>query len=117
MMMDQLSYDSSVFLPFALSGSLLCPPHHYINRLITEVKEWCSVITQMVDDAGKKLVEEVMSSANPALLKFVKNENICSLLNQANIGFLTTVPASSVSVQTMKKELTTIQEVEVGFCF
>ena len=114
MMMDQLSYDSSVFLPFALSGSLLCPPHHYIIRLITEVKEWCSVITQMVDDAGKKLVEEVMSSANPALLKFVKNENICSLLNQANIGFLTTVPTSSVSVQSMKKELTTIQEVEVS---
>ena len=78
-----------------------------IIRLITEVKEWCSVITQMVDDAGKKLVEEVMSSANPALLKFVKNENICSLLNQANIGFLTTVPTSSVSVQSMKKELTT----------
>ena len=69
----------------------------------------------MVDDAGKKLVEEVMSSANPALLKFVKNEDICSLLNK--IGFLTTVSAPSVSVQSMKMELTTIQEVEVSFCF
>ena len=83
-------------------------------RLITEVKDWCSKLREMVNDSGKKLVEEVKSSTNPAGLKFVKNEDISSSLNQAKVGFLTAV--SDATVQFKKKESTTIKEIEVSFC-
>ena len=73
----------------------------------------------MVNDSGKKLMEGVKSSANPAGLKFVKNEDISSLLKKANVGVLipVTVPpdVSHATIQFKKKELTTITEVEVSF--
>ena len=75
------------------------------------MRQWSSEVTQMVatwaKDSGKQLVETVMSSENPAMLKFSKND-IVSLLNHTVIGFLTTVPVE-------KKELTTIREEEVRF--
>ena len=77
-------------------------------------------MADLVNDSGKKLVEEVKSSANPAGLKFVKNEDISSLLNQAKVGVLTAVPVtpdvSHATIQFKKKELTTITEVEVSSC-
>ena len=84
------------------------------------MKSWCSKLRDLVNDSGKKLVEEVKSSANPASLKFVKNEDISSLLKQANVGVLTAVPVppdvSHATIQFKKKELTTITEVEVSSC-
>ena len=77
------------------------------------MREWCSEVTQMVatwaEDSGKQLVETVMSSENPAMLKFAKND-LGSLLNHTVIGYLTTVPVE-------KKELTTIREEEVRFVY
>ena len=77
------------------------------------MREWCSEVTRMLttwaEDSGKQLVETVMSSENPAMLKFAKND-IVSLLNHTVIGVLTTVPVE-------KKELTTIREEEVRSVF
>ena len=58
------------------------------------MKEWCAFITNMVDDSERKLVEEVMSSAQPAMLKFVKNGSIFEL---TEIGFLTEISPGSPS--------------------
>ena len=46
----------------------------------------------MVDDLGQEMIEKVMSSANPVMLKFVKNEDIRSKIDQTKIGFLTLSP-------------------------
>ena len=67
------------------------------------------MLTTWAEDSGKQLVETVMSSENPAMLKFAKND-IVSLLNHTVIGVLTTVPVE-------KKELTTIREEEVRSVF
>ena len=82
------------------------------------MKEWCATIKQLVNDSGKKIVEELKSSSNPAKLKFIKNEDICTLLKQSKVGVLTAVPVtpevSPSTSQLRKKELTTIKEVEVS---
>ena len=87
------------------------------------MKDWCTTIKQLVIDSGKKLVEEVKLSPNPEKLKFIKNEDIRTLVNQGKVGFLTAVPAppdvSPSNSQFRKKEgLTTIKEDEdeVSFC-
>ena len=84
------------------------------------MKDWCSELTQLVgrwlEDSRKKLEGTVMSSENPAMLKFAKND-VSSVLEHTLIGFLTTVPVppdvSHSSIQFEKKELTTIVEEEV----
>ena len=50
----------------------------------------------MVEDLGKEMIEKVMSSANPQMLKFIKNEDILSILDQTKIGFLTDVSHLSI---------------------
>ena len=73
-----------------------------------------------MNDSGKKLVEEIKSSANPGGLKFLKNEDLGSLLNKTQVGYLTPVavpPDDAPSTPQFKKhELTTIKEVEVRSC-
>ena len=79
------------------------------------MKDWCSFITNLVDDSEKKLIEEVMFSANPAMLKFVR---FGSILDQTEIGILSDVSQGShshSSIQFERKELTIIKEEEVDF--
>ena len=63
-------------------------------------------------DCGTQLSEEVMTSTNPALLKFVKSDN-CSLLDKTVIGFLTVQEPGLTEVYREKGELSTIREEEV----
>ena len=75
------------------------------------MENWYNDLTKTVgrwlEDSSKKLIEAVMSSETPGTLMFEKSD-ICSLLDQTVIGFLTTVPVE-------KKALTTIREEEVSF--
>ena len=105
-----------------LVRSSLLLPHltNIITRLITEVKGWCSKLGEMVNDSGKKLMEEIKSSGNPAGLKFLQNEDLGSLLIKAQVGILTPVAVlpddAHTTPQFKKHELTTIKEVEVRSC-
>ena len=53
------------------------------------MKLWCSKLTKMIDDLGQEIIEKVKSSADPTTLKFVRNEDILSKIDQNKIGFLT----------------------------
>ena len=77
----------------------------------------------MVEKAGQQLIDEVMSSSSPAMMKFVKSDH-CMLLDKNKIGFLTVSGPIKVEIcrekRTEKKrrgdekrELSTIKEDEV----
>ena len=58
----------------------------------------------MVEDLGKEMIEKVMSCANPQMLKFIKNEDILSILDQTKIGFLTDVSHLPIQEEKELKE-------------
>ena len=89
---------------------------HSNIRLITEVGDWCSTINQMVEKARQQLVEEVMSSTSPAMMKFVKSDH-SMLLDKNKIGFFTVSGPIRAEICSQKRELSTIKEEEVRVWF
>ena len=83
-------------------------------RLITEIQDWCSTITHLVEGAGRQLTEEAMSSSSPRMMKFVRSE-YCAVLDKTKIGSFCVAESPPAEGPREVKELTIIQE-EVRSC-
>ena len=69
--------------------------------MIKEIEDWCNIITQKVEMAGKQLAEEVKASSDPRLLEFVRSDHL-AVNDKSKVGVLIS-----------KRELSTIREEEV----